>query len=165
MDKVEIWAEIEGYSRRYQISNLGNFKTFYRKETITDCSGRKSKYKIVGLYNGKKRIHLKIHRIVAEHFIPNPNNYECVNHINGNKNDNRAENLEWCSYSYNTQHAIRTGLIKNIGEGCRLHKLTKEQASFIKNDSKLSYTELSKIFKVTKQSIYYIKKGKSWKIA
>lgn len=55
---------------------------------------------------------MMIHRMVAETFLPNPNNYPCVNHKDGNKHNNNVENLEWCSYSQNTKHAIDTGLLK-----------------------------------------------------
>lgn len=51
-----------------------------------------------------------IHTLVAEHFIPNPYHRNIVNHINGNKQDNRVENLEWCTSSENSQHALKTGL-------------------------------------------------------
>lgn len=54
----------------------------------------------------------KLHRLVAETFIPNPNNYPVINHINGNKLDNRAENLEWCTISHNNKEAYRLGLRK-----------------------------------------------------
>ena len=58
---------------------------------------------------GKTKIK-KLHRIIAETFIPNPNNYPVVNHINGNKLDNRVENLEWCTQSWNNKEAYRLGL-------------------------------------------------------
>jgi len=65
--------------------------------------------------NGYSNIRLrktpfKIHRLIAETFIPNPENKPCVNHKNGIKTDNRIENLEWCTYSENSYHALSTGL-------------------------------------------------------
>ena len=53
-----------------------------------------------------------LHRLMAETFIPNPNNYPIINHINGDKQDNRVENLEWCTFSYNNKEAYRLGLRK-----------------------------------------------------
>ena len=55
----------------------------------------------------------RIHRLVAENFIENPNNYKVINHKDGNKTNNNVENLEWCTISHNTQHAINTGLLIN----------------------------------------------------
>jgi len=60
---------------------------------------------------GKLRT-IAAHRLIAMAFLPNPNNYKCVNHKNGIKTDNRVENLEWCTHSQNTQHAFDTGLSK-----------------------------------------------------
>lgn len=65
------------------------------------------------LANDGKKYCKKIHRLVAEHFIPNPNNYPCVNHIDGNIYNNDVNNLEWCTYSYNAKHAVTIGLHKN----------------------------------------------------
>ena len=61
------------------------------------------------ILNGKNR---NIHRVIAETFIPNPNNLPCVNHKDGNKQNNRVDNLEWCTHSENTLHSFRTGLQK-----------------------------------------------------
>jgi hypothetical protein len=70
--------------------------------------------KINRVYISKKGVRraFSIHRLLAEHFIPNPNNYPEVNHKNGIKTDNRLENLEWCTHSYNCKHAVNTGLHK-----------------------------------------------------
>lgn len=68
-----------------------------------------NKYKTVSLsINGKKKTK-SVHKLVAEAFILNPNNYPCINHIDGNKKNNKADNLEWCTYKYNTSEAIRLG--------------------------------------------------------
>lgn len=73
-------------------------------------------FKLFVSYNpeNKKRKYeyLYAHRLVAEYFIDNPNNYPCINHIDGNKENNNVSNLEWCTYAQNMQHAVKTGLFK-----------------------------------------------------
>lgn len=84
--------------------------------------------------NGKRKKYL-VHRLVAMAFIPNPNNYKCVNHKDGNKLNNNVSNLEWCSYSYNLKHAYNTNLRK-IPKGVTnpASKLTMEQVKEIRNN-------------------------------
>lgn len=121
----EIWKDIKGYERMYQISNYGRIKSlsrfinsckqyssigYYSKEKIKKQSVSKTGYYICTLCkNGKTRT-FKVHRLIAEAFIDNPNNLPIINHKDGNKLNNSIDNLEWCDYSYNNKEAYRQGL-------------------------------------------------------
>ena len=103
----EVWKEIEG--THYSVSNLGRIRNDLRNKIIKQ-NNDKDGYKLVGIsYGGiiKKR---RVHRLVAQAFIPNPNNYEQVNHINAIKSDNAVSNLEWCSLQQNLEHSYINGL-------------------------------------------------------
>ena len=122
----EIWKDIKGYEGLYQISNLGNVKSLKRnrfnyrlqrmiivnKEKLLKQSFDGKKYLFVTLQKHKSRKNYRIHRLVAESFIPNPNNLPQVNHIDGNKTNNCVSNLEWCDGSYNVKESFRLGLSK-----------------------------------------------------
>lgn len=115
------WIPIKNYEGLYEINSLGQIKSLPKhsrwgrltKEKILKSKGRSNVYCFLGLYKNRIRTTLSEHRLIAMHFIPNPENKPCVNHINGIRNDNRIENLEWCTHSENTFHAHRTGLSKN----------------------------------------------------
>lgn len=112
----EIWKDIPGYENKYQISNLGRVKSFENnkgkyRELIRKPRINKQGYYYLGLWKHSKAKTFKIHRLVAQIFIPNPENKICVNHKDGNKLNNNVNNLEWVTYSENTIHAINTGLI------------------------------------------------------
>ena len=104
----EIWKDIKGYEGLYQVSNLGRIKSIrFTKEKILKFNIDRYGYSLVGLCVNNIYQKLQVHRLVAQAFIPNSENKPCVNHINELKNDNRAENLEWCSISYNNKYGKR----------------------------------------------------------
>ena len=109
----EIWKDIKGFEGLYQVSNLGEVKSLnYRghgKEKLLKQSHTNG-YPVVVLYINGDKFQKYIHRLVAETFIPNPNNLPQVNHIDGVKMNNNVSNLEWCSVAHNLVHAIDTGL-------------------------------------------------------
>lgn len=120
MQTEEIWKDIPGYNGRYQASNLGRIRSTDR--TVLKNNGVLGPYKgkILRLFEGtggymyvaiakeqNKFQARRLHRVIAETFIPNPLNLPQINHINEDKKDNRAENLEWCTGKYNTNYGHR----------------------------------------------------------
>lgn len=138
----------------YLVSNLGRIKVLGRcvwnaanksysirkgKILTPNNSGSKHYWRIgIPSETGNKssRRTYQLHRLVAESFIPNPNNLPQVNHIDGNKDNNCVSNLEWCDQSHNLRHAYNNGLISREKESrnCHLRKLTEEQVSYIKSE-------------------------------
>lgn len=106
-----MWKTIEGYEGKYLVNAQGQIWSISQKKVMSLQLGGNGYYK-VGLWkNGVKHRYI-VHRIVAEHFIDNPRNKPQVNHIDGNKLNNTASNLEWRTPKENSQHAFGTGLRK-----------------------------------------------------
>lgn len=109
--ETEIWKPKKDYEGLYEVSNFGRVKSLNYRNTgrtellnlFKDIGG----YLKVGLNkNGKKKIFF-VHRLVAETFIPNPNNLPFINHIDENKKNNSVDNLEWCTREYNNNYGTR----------------------------------------------------------
>lgn len=112
------WKDIIGYENEYQINQFGEIRTLKDSPKLKKYNvlkpqiNKRNGYVYQMLYkNGKEKL-LRIHRLVAMAFLPNPNNLPQVNHKDGNKQNNSVDNLEWCEQSYNMKHAFKTGLEK-----------------------------------------------------
>lgn len=131
---MELWKDIKGYEGLYQVSNEGRVKSLNYKRTgkeKTLCPKKHNKgYLQIQLMNGDRNKTYTIHRLVAEAFIENPNNYPCVNHKDEDKQNNNVDNLEWCTQKYNMQYYyIRNGVIT------RNHKCTKWTQKVVQLDN------------------------------
>ncbi len=124
---MEIWKDIKGYEGLYQASNLGNIKSLDhirkkgKKENqiciskgkiLKQAKQKESGYMFVVLSKNGKTKGFRVHRLIAETFLDNFNNYKCVNHKDENKENNNANNLEWCSYLYNNNYGTKKDRLK-----------------------------------------------------
>ena len=113
-EKEEIWKDIKGFEGVYQVSNLGRVKSLPRytvqkhwvEEKILNTHHNNSGYCDISLYQNTKRVHKKVHRLVAEAFLPNPYNLPEVDHIDTNKDNNCVWNLKWCTHSENHMNPL-----------------------------------------------------------
>jgi hypothetical protein len=186
IDEEEIWLPVAEprFNNYYEISNKGNVKSLAKyiensgnfsggyhkkikdKKHFIDHSG----YCITKLCIDGKCLNRKIHRLVAEAFIPNPEGKEQVNHIDGNKENNSVENLEWVTRSENIKHAFSTGLMTNDhlkGSNNKLSKVDEATVIEIRHlyDNKLvRFTDILNAYpQVSKSMLQDIIKRRTWK--
>lgn len=157
---------IQGYENRYLISSYGRVYSIRGKRWLK-YSVPKCGYPQVGLCVHNKRVNYMIHRLVAQTFLNKPIDKDYVNHIDGNKLNNRVDNLEWVTRSENEKHAYIHGLITPTrGELSGASKLTWEQVKIIRqmyNKQHYSTRQLAKIFNVGKSTIQSITSNHTWK--
>ena len=160
-DYKEIWKDIEGYKGIYEVSSLGRVKSLRRKSVTKDriINGRKDRDGYIMLHlkcTGKKAKQVAAHRLVAKAFISNPLNKPEVNHKDGDKLNNKLENLEWCTGEENNMHALKTGLIWS--------KLSKKEVLHIRDiyaNKEMKQIEMAGMFNVSKSTISQIVNNKS----
>lgn len=176
----EVWKSIVGNREIYAISNFGNIKTldregarghFVKGHSLTVHKNSSGYYRVnLNIYGNSQSF--LVHRLVALYFVDNPYNYEFVNHKDGNKLNNRSDNLEWCSRSENELHAWRIGLknkntVGTKGEKHGMHKLSQKDVDYIRSvhkpyDKKFGTKPLALQFNVTPQTITNIVNYKNW---
>lgn len=175
---MEIWKDVIGFEGLYQVSNLGRVKILSKKiKSMSGYSIRKEKYTKMGpnsrgytnaaLTKGGVPKIIGLHRLIAIHFIPNPENKPQINHKDGNKSNNKINNLEWCDASYNQTHAIinELRLHRHVFQYDKNHNFIKEYICGTLAGKELNI-DPSCILKVCKNMKYrYTAGGFIWKYA
>ena len=176
----EIWKWVVGYEGYYQVSNCGNVRSVdrvieYSTGQIRQHRGQVLKrrldgggYPHVSLYDSGQEWDAKTHRLVLETFVsPSPEGHEC-NHIDGDKLNNRIENLEWVTPGENNRHAYENGLNQNAGEGHCWAKLTAHQVREIRQlyaTGNYYQREIGAMFGVASTTVSRIVAGKRWALS
>ncbi len=153
---MEEWRDIQGYEGRYQVSNLGRVKSLERLDTIgrkvSDkiLTQRKTKdgYIYVVLSDDGMNVFFLVHRLVVSAFLYNDSNYDEVNHMDENKENNSADNLEWCDRIYNSRYGTRNKrasdkMSKTVYQYDVCGNLIKEWTSAVEASKKLGIVRQS----------------------
>lgn len=157
MNDSEVWRDVKGFEGLYKVSNMGRVKN--NKEHILKPYSSEKGYRCVDLNkNGNHKKH-RVHRLVAQAFIPNPNNYPCVNHIDEIKNHNYVQNLEWCTVAYNNSYGNRLKKISDKNKKSHIG-LKQSKETIEKRESKIrkpviqinSDNNIVKIWKCARQA-------------
>lgn len=163
---TEIWKDIKGWEGKYQVSNFGRVKSFYgKRETILTPVHNMQSLR-VGLSNYRTKVlkTVKVHRLVAMAFLPNPENKPVINHIDNNYTNNHVGNLEWCTQTENIAHCVKQNRQGN-GEKARHSKLTENDVKVIRTRVKNGEPQkkLALEYGLNPSNISLIINKKSWK--
>jgi len=164
-DPLELWMPVIGYEGDYEVSDGGNLASLkHGGRRLLSTNSRIEVYPSVGLsLNGKPTTFL-IHRLVALSFVENLEGKPDINHIDGNPENNRAENLEWCTPAENSAHAVRIGLIDTKGEKCCASKLTEKDVLKIrKMSATIGQQQIAKSMNIAQSNVNKILQRQSWK--
>ena len=163
---TEVIKDIKGFEGRYTISNLGIVRSLLTgkimKPYITKFGYARINLRIAHSRDYKSYF---VHRLVANAFLENTDNLSEINHKDCNKCNNRVDNLEWCSRSYNIKYSFTKGNASNKGIKNPNAKLNNQDIKTIKEllkTNKFSYMQIADLFKVNRNTIYMIDSGKTW---
>ena len=148
---MEEWKVVKEFPN-YEVSSLGRVRSS-RTKTLRHAYIGNNGYPVFKFIKDGHRYSKQLHRIVATEFIDNPMNYPIINHIDGNKENNSIDNLEWCTYSHNNQHAYDMGLKKFYA-----YKVEPTEYKTLYNlyIGKVSVKVIARIYGVTENGIYKI---------
>lgn len=155
------WKTIDYINPRYEVSDTGLVRSTIRFIKLLNPRTSSHGYKRVGLRLSDKPFEVSVHRLVATAFIPNPENKPAINHKNGNKTDNRVDNLEWVTSAENSAHAVAHGLMLK-GDRHPRTKLSESQVAELKlliNEGVQTLTHLAKQFGVSVTHVADIRRG------
>ena len=119
------WKPVVGFEEYYLVSDGGQVWSLYRHKTLIPAIDRYG-YEKVALWKDNKSHTRTVHRLVAQAFVPNPNNLTTVNHINEDKTDNRAANLEWLSIADNVNHGTRNERMADTKSKCPVERISPD---------------------------------------
>lgn len=173
---IEDWKPVLNYESLYEVSTTGSIRSVARKcptkgGKLRNVSAKTLKpvlvkgYHIVNLHKDGVMRQFRLHRLIAEAFIPNPQNLGIVNHLDGNKTNNHMSNLEWCTVERNNTHAAELGLLKGRkGEQHHGNTLTENIVRLIKNalTRGVKGSVLASTYNVSQATISNIKHNKNW---
>lgn len=171
---AEEFRPVIGFEDKFEVSNLGRVKalpweqrhwcgrTIPQPARFVNLTKHTGGYRIVTLRNGTKKYY--VHRLVMEAFV-GPANDRDVNHIDGDKTNNRLDNLEYCDRLHNVRHAIATGLQDNSGEGNGMHKYTAQQITAAHRlvQQGANHQQASRATGVSAGMIQQVCRGARWK--
>ena len=160
----EIWKDIKGYEGLYQVGSFGNVKSL-RKGRLLKPHNRNGYLHAILCKNGTHKTQ-KIHRLVGKAFIPNPENKREINHKNSIRDDNKVQNLEWCTRKENVRHSWRVGTsTKHFGTKSNGSKLTEKQVLEIRTKHiphKYCAWQLAEEYGISTVNVYSILWRKTW---